>query len=358
MGIVMEFQDHCKDNKGLTYMSSNDPAVQERRKLGIIQSRGLGDIVIALPIARAYYNEGHDIYWPICQEFIASFEETVPWVNWLAVETDPVGKFFLETPLLALKSEGIEAEEDILYLYQYLSSVPERTDPDFFAMMKFDQYKYAVAGVPFARKWHLAECITRDPAREQALYDRVVAQDRYMVYQGTASDVKYEIDLSPIDPAVQRIEITDLSDNIFDWLRVIEGAETLILIDSVFANLIDQLGLCEGVPKYYMRKWNRRVDGNPVLLGDWNYIPVSAPEGMEVRSLADGPAPNAQPQPPQPQQPARPQGGSAQTYTPFGQSKGNIPTSFLGATEQGRREQAQKAPNVAQNLLASLGLRQ
>jgi hypothetical protein len=321
------------------------------KKLGIIQSRGLGDIVIALPIAKHYADQGYSIYWPICEEFVPSFEASVPWVTWLAVETDTVGKFFLETPLLALASVGITQEEDMLYLYQYLSSVPDRTDPDLFAMMKFDQYKYAASGVPFGKKWQLADCITRDPAREQKLYDQVVAQDRYMVYQGRASDVQYEIDLSPIDPAVQRIEITELTDNIFDWLKVLEGAETLILVDSVFANLVDQLKICEGVPKYFMRKWNRRVDGNPVLLGEWSYIAVDTPPGMEVRSLADG-APPAQPQPQPPAQ-SKPGAGSAQTYTPFGPSKGNMPTSFLNATEQGR-----KKANSAQNLLASLGLRQ
>jgi len=39
--------------------------------------------------------------------------------------------------------------------------------------------------------------------------------------------------------------------------------------------------------KYFMRKWNRRVDGNPVFLNEWRYIPVQAPNGEQVRSLAD-----------------------------------------------------------------------
>jgi len=274
-----------------------------------------------------------------------------PWVNWIGIETDPQGKFFLETPLLALEKVGITDWDDILYMYQYLSSVPERTDPDLFAMMKFDQYKYAACDVPFIKKWELSKCITRDKAREQALHDQVVTSERYMVYQGKASDVAYEIDLSSIDPAVQRIEITEVTDNIFDWLMVLEGAETLILIDSVFANLVDQLGLCKNIPKYFMRKWDRKVDGNPVFLGEWNYIPVSAPAGVEVRSVAE-----SKPQPQvnrQPQSQGQNAGGSSQTYTPFGQSKGTMPTSFLGATEQGR-----KKANSAQNLLAGLGLKQ
>lgn len=336
-------------------------------KLGIIQSRGIGDIVIALPIAKHFADQGNEIYWPICEDFVTHFESVAPWVTWLSVPVDAQGEFFLNTPLERLASVGITEEDDVLYLYQYLSSVPERTDPDLFAMMKFDQYKYAVAGVPFAKKWELASCITRDPAREQQLYDQLVTKPRYMVYQGKASDVQYEIDLSGIEADVQKIEITEATDSVFDWLKILEGAETIVLIDSVFANLIDQLKICEATPKYFMRKWNRRVDGNPVLLGDWSYIPVEAPPGVQVQSLADvaGAVAKQQAQPPA-RNPAvgapNPQagsGGSAQTYSPFGQTQGGVPTSFLGATKQGQQQAQQaKKPNSAQQLVASLGLRQ
>lgn len=258
-------------------------------KIGIIQSRGLGDIVIALPIAWEYHNQGYQVYWPICEEFVNSFKDTASWVNWIGIKVDSTGLFFLDTPMQELRKVGITNDDDILYMYQYLSSVPEKTDPDLFAMMKFDQYKYGVCNVPFSKKWELDKCITRSPEREQALYDRVVKKSRYMVYQQKASDVSYDMDLSEVDPELQRIEITSLTDNIFDWLKIIEGAELIVLIDSVFANLIDQLRICEDTPKYFMRKWNRRVDGNPVLLGAWHYVPVQTPEGVEVRSLADAP---------------------------------------------------------------------
>jgi hypothetical protein len=158
-------------------------------KLGIIQSRGIGDIVIALPIAKEYADQGNEIYWPICEDFVSHFKDTAPWVNWLPVPVDARGDFFLNTPLAKLREVGITDDDDLLYLYQYLNSVPEKTDPDLFAMMKFDQYKYAITGIPFAKKWELANCIVRDPVREQALYDRVVKKDRYMVYQGKSSDV-------------------------------------------------------------------------------------------------------------------------------------------------------------------------
>ena len=257
------------------------------KKLGIIQSRGLGDIVIALPIAKEYYDNGYEIHWPICAPFVSHFRKTAPWVHWHSIPMDDVGYFFLDTPMKILKKEGVTKDDDILYMYQYLSAVPEKTDPDFFAMMKFDQYKYAVAGVPFRKKWTLDKCITRNPDRERNLYDKLVKQPRYMVYQQISSDVNYDLDYSFVDPALQRIEITEITDCIFDWLKIIEGAEMLVLIDSVFVNLIDQLGLCDATEKYYVRKWNRSVDGNPVLMGQWGYVPVQPPEGQKVTSLTD-----------------------------------------------------------------------
>lgn len=350
---------------------------KQRKPLGIIQSRGLGDIIIALPIARAHWEEGYDIYWPICEPFIASFRDVVPWVNWMPVPVDPQGLFFLDTPLKLLAEVGITQEDQMLYLYQYLSSVPERTDPDLFAMMKFDQYKYAVAGVPFKLKWQLSRSLERDYDRENAFYDRVIT-DRgiktpYCVYQVRSSDVTYEVDLSVLPEGMQAIEITeDLTDSIFDWLTVIENADTIIMIDSVFANLIDQLGICQRADKYFMRKWNRRVDGNPVLASLWHYIPVTAPEGVAVQSLTDvvgaknpavgssGAGPNTPLSAPKADQ------GSSKTYSPFGATAGGTPSNFMHAVKQGQAStnvmrQAQTAPqkpNSAQQLLAGLGLRQ
>ena len=310
-----------------------------QQRIGFIQSRGLGDLIIALPIAREYTMRGYEVYWPVCEPFYQQMMRAAPWVRWMSVPVDEQGLFFYENPAKQLTAIGVTEH---LWMYQYLSSHPEKTNKSHFAQFKFDQYKYAQAGVPFSRKWELKDCIDRDHERESKLYDQLVKKPRYMVYQQTASDLDYPIDLSVIDPEVQCIEIREVTDSIFDWIKILEGAETLILIDSVTANLVDQLGLAEDRDCYYIRKWNRRVDGNPVFLGDWTYVDVEDPEGVQVRSLVDTgiPATAPKPAPKQQQQGStagRTDSGAGQTYTPYGASNNTL--------------------NAAQRLQASLGLR-
>lgn len=255
-----------------------------KEKIGIVQSRGMGDIVIALPIAHHFYKQGHEVYWPICEEFVPSMSAAAPWVNWISIATDPRGAYFVSEPMAQLQAHGVE-DDNILWLYQYINAMPERTNLDHYYMMKFDQYKYAAAGLPFSLKWTLDQCIARDHDREAALKHRVVTRDRYWVIQQTASDVSYEIDTSNIDPECEVIEIQPLTDNIWDWLGVLEGAEGMILIDSVFANIVDQLNLNPGADRYYLRKWNRCVDGNPVFLNEWTYLPVEIPDRWKFQQI-------------------------------------------------------------------------
>jgi hypothetical protein len=72
----------------------------------------------------------------------------------------------------------------------------------------------------------------------------------------------------------QVVEITDLTENFFDWLAVIERASLRIMIDSCFSNLTDQLSIA-GKKIFLVRSdWQF----TPVLLGDWIYLSQRPPE--------------------------------------------------------------------------------
>jgi len=234
------------------------------KKLGIIQSRGLGDLVIALPIARYYHERGYEIIWPICQEFLSSMEPVAPWVKWVPIPTDPQGRFFYDVPMERLKNFKCD---EILCLYQALTG-HKFHEEKYFQYTSFDQYKYIQAGVPFLAKWNLASCITRQPEREQALYDRVVSNPNYVVIHLEGSDHRADFDRTIIPADWQQIEITNQTACLWDWLQVLEGAQSLIMVDSVFANIVDQLGI--GEDRYFIQR--SHIGLTPVQGQHWTWL--------------------------------------------------------------------------------------
>src|SRR5262249_14247696 len=98
----------------------------------------------------------------------------------------------------------------------------------------FDQYKYQIAGVPFERKNQLV--LRRDAQREEALYRKLIKRDRYHVVMSTASDRSIRIDVGPDRAPGDRIEITNETDSVFDWLLVLEKASAYFMIDSCMVN--------------------------------------------------------------------------------------------------------------------------
>lgn len=234
------------------------------KRLGIIQTRGLGDIVIALPIALHYHEQGWEIYWPIVDSWVDQMRHYAPWVKWIPVAADQ-GPFFWDIPMTRLKN--LKCDE-ILCLYNALTGHPEFSNEPFFQHTTFDQYKYVQAGVPFLNKWRLNECITRDTQREQELFDKKVTNPNYVVTHLQASSAKVPFDTSMVPADWQIIEI-DNDGYIFDWIKIIEGAQSIIMTNSVFANMTDQLKL--GDDKYYIPL--HHLNWAPVWGTTWTWLP-------------------------------------------------------------------------------------
>jgi hypothetical protein len=241
---------------------------QSQGRLGIIQSRGLGDIVIALPIARHYYEKGWAISWPICREFVAHFSQHVPWVEWIPVTTDS-GSFFYDVPLKLLTQRGCD---EILPLYQALTNQRFHEEP-YFQYTKFDQYKYLRAGVNFLEKWQLSRCLTRDLEEEQRLVNVLTSDRPYVVLHLEGSDYRSKFDRSVIPKDWDQIEITpNKTPSIFNWITLLEGAESIVCVDSVVANLVDQLSI--GQDLYLLPR--SHIGLTPVYAQPWQWLEKSA----------------------------------------------------------------------------------
>jgi hypothetical protein len=236
-------------------------AHHEPRKLGIVQSRGIGDVIIALPIAKWYHDRGVRVFWPIDERFLGSFKPAVDYVEFIPFPFKPTLEGFLTYPQRVLRSIPCER---IVVLYSYLAGTPS-PHPALFASMKFDEYKYAVAGVPFNEKWNLT--IRRNREREERLYSKLVKRDDYIVVHRQGSNVRKDAHIPPQYSGHQVIEINEQTDCVFDWLLVLERARFLLLIDSCFSNLVEQLGF--GNEKMFVLRSEARF--TPVLRSNWQF---------------------------------------------------------------------------------------
>lgn len=235
-------------------------------KLGIIQTRGLGDIIIAAPIAQYYTDLGFTVYWPVDNRFLNSLQSAFPSINFLAVDTEVHGSsnydYFYGEPMRLL----CELECDQIFsLYSYLSGL-DVVNEKLANSLKFDEYKYAVAQVPFDRKWTLN--IKRDKARETALKEKLGIYKPYALLHEEGSNFKLSIELPPdVIERLQVVRMSALTDNPFDWLGVIEEANMFVCVDSCFANLAEQMNLC--ADKYLMLRSDIRA--TPVFKNGWKY---------------------------------------------------------------------------------------
>jgi hypothetical protein len=232
-------------------------------RIGLIQSGGIGDIIIALPIAKHFADRGHEVLWPIYDDCIEAFGAAAPYVRFLPLEGRR-GQWMYPKPLALLKEKGCDR---IIPLYSHIGGHPELlASPKLASIMKFDQYKYGVTNVPFREKWNLQ--IVRNKQREDELFTQVAPRGDYAICHLRGSDFVANVDVGAMAGGAPVVEITKRTDNFLDWLTVIERAFLRVTIDSCFANLIDQLQM-PGKNIFLIRSnW----PFTPVLLGDWAYI--------------------------------------------------------------------------------------
>jgi hypothetical protein len=51
------------------------------------------------------------------------------------------------------------------------------------------------------------------------------------------------VDLKGLPAGTPVVQIRPISDNVFDWLQVVERAAHIVMIDSCYSNLVEQLGI-------------------------------------------------------------------------------------------------------------------
>lgn len=235
-------------------------------RIGLVQTRGIGDIVIALPIAAELCRRGNSVCWPVDAAFVSFLQRAMPQVEFVPIGDQPDAEsYFLTKPHEEIRRRGCD-RTFVLY-----SSVPgdraRLQRPEIAAYLKFDEYKYAVTGVPFSEKWNLR--IERDLARENRLLSSLGLRRGHVCIHRRASGAvanfavpeqwKRDYDI---------VELDERTDSPFDWILTLERAAVIVCIDSCFANLVEQLNL--QAEKHLILR--TPLPFTPVLKNGWQFV--------------------------------------------------------------------------------------
>lgn len=207
------------------------------------------------------------MYWPVDGRWQQFLQEAAPYVTFLPVRHDADPASYLVTlPEAALQASEVER---IHMLYSTLNNVggikvENEKYPEY---MQFDQYKYAVAHVPFSEKWNLE--LARNRAREEKLFDSLGVTREFICVHRRSGSFAPDFGIPPEwESTHDVVEIDERSASPFDWILTMERAAKLVFIDSVFANLAEQLNL--PMEKYLILR--SPGPGTPVFKNGWTFL--------------------------------------------------------------------------------------
>ena len=239
-------------------------------RIGIIQTRGMGDIIIAAPIAMYWLERGHEVFWPIDSEFLEAFTYALPGIQFLPVDKAVTGantaEFFVEMPRRILNHLGCE---QVHTLYSYLTGY-DFGHNELSEAVSFDSYKYAVTGVPLAEKWNLK--IRRNVLREAELFRQLnlSPSEEYVVCHehGTVYSHDFTKECDRFATGKRVVRISPLTTNFLDWLGILECCHSFFTVNSVYSNLVDQLKM----PCSKFLKSQTSSRWTPVFLNKWKFL--------------------------------------------------------------------------------------
>ena len=132
---------------------------------------------------------------------------------------------------------------------------------------------YALANVPHEKKWS-SFYVQRDQTREQDFFARVTSKEPYIFIH---DDAIYGSRMSPQRLPAHLLAVRaekSLTDNIFDYCTVMERAEEIHVVDSVFMFLVDCLPYQNPKQKLFVHRYARSNPPwrLPILKKNWTIL--------------------------------------------------------------------------------------
>ena len=227
------------------------------KSVGIIQPGRLGDIIICLPIAKYYADKGYNVFWPVPGNYVTMLKEVIDYATFVPVIQDvykcvPEAYEYFNKNItdklfdIAATFPGSKCTEEYVNL------------GDGFGPEKFDEFKYRKAEVPFNLKWKLE--YNRNIKKENDIYNLYVKEQNYDIVSTKHSKGKLNVTFNSKN---QIIELNE-NHNIFHWIKVLENAKTIAVVDSAPANLVEQLNI--SCKKIVLRKPGQPI---PTFRNKW-----------------------------------------------------------------------------------------
>jgi len=209
----------------------------------IIQSGAMGDIFIVAPIAKYYYDKGYSVFWPVREQYNNFVLKYLPYVNAGLIDEKnypTIDEDWLRSDAMNMKKMLQTFKYDLVIDTSDRDVLPDQRPDE-----SYEEYKYRVAGVPFAMKNHLLW--ERDLGKEERLiahiednYDIDIQKDRFIVTHLGNSEIaevpKLEyrkvINITPIITKYDTFEIAD-------WFPIIAKSEAVYCIKSAVHQFID-----------------------------------------------------------------------------------------------------------------------
>jgi hypothetical protein len=251
------------------------------KKLVVVQPGKLGDILITVPMAKYYYDQGYtEIHWPVFDNFISileRFEYIKPISFGVSLDKNTYlskKRVSFYDPLNTAGARSIEFFDSFYKAYPDTSDFevldacfafpghrneknPQIAETYMKAEKSWLQLKYDLGKVPLKHRWSLD--YTRRPQKEKELYDVIkdYALDKYGSeeyaivqnytehpgFQGVVPTYKPK---NPINFSyIRGYEITD-------WLKVLEKASEIVCVDSCLSHYIEITPSLKSVKKIYL----------------------------------------------------------------------------------------------------------
>lgn len=231
------------------------------KSIGIIQPARLGDLIILLPAAHEWHTRGYEVVYPIMEQYVWMFEEVAPWCKFIPV-SNSISHCVIDAKQ---KLEGqVDKIFDVACTFRGSSSTPEyHKTGSGLKDVRFDLFKYNRLDVDISEKWKLLDCIQRNVSEENKLFEKEVSDEDYILACLNHSDGKS-------DYAFKDGNVVYLHDktSLFYWIKVMENAKEIVMVDSAPAQLVEQLNI--GCKKVLISRGGSNPP--PTIRNEWTVV--------------------------------------------------------------------------------------